>query len=99
MGRPKGSKNKSSKSLKHGIKRPEQTLEALKTTMSHLVPSYCKICDRVPFGSIVPLGCGSWRHDGCAIGSKEWGHYYHRQSLKTQQTLNELYNLYYEVKS
>jgi len=96
MGRPKGSKNRIH-SLKQCIKRPEQTLEALKTTMSHLVPSYCKICDRVPFGSIVPLGYGVWRHDSCTLGSEEWKLYYHRQPLKTQLTLKEFYNLFYEV--
>lgn len=37
---------------------------------------FCKICQRVPFGDIVQLAGGQWRHDACAFGSVSWKEYY-----------------------
>lgn len=61
----------------------------------------CHICERVTFGTVVPLAFGHWRHDSCALGSEEWKLYYLRQPLKAKGTLKEFYNLFnhvYEVK-
>jgi hypothetical protein len=48
---------------------------------------HCIICDRVPFGDIVRLGFGHWRHDQCAPGSPAWRERYQQlpSSAKTEE--------------
>lgn len=55
---------------------------------------YCKICERVPFGDIVMLGFGVWRHSTCAIGSEEWKLYYERLPRSSQKQLADLQQCY-----
>jgi hypothetical protein len=40
------------------------------------IAPFCKVCDRVPFGAVVRLQAGSWRHEDCYFGSEAWWEYY-----------------------
>jgi hypothetical protein len=85
MGRPKGSRNKQKHHPKPPLKRTQLPQEA----------SYCKICDRVPFGIIVPLGYRSWRHESCELGSEAWKDYYLALPKAHRQALEEFYTVTY----
>jgi hypothetical protein len=62
-----------------------------------ITESVCTICERVAFGKIVPLGFDKWRHEGCALGSKEWKEYYLRLAENERKPLRAFYNHTYEA--
>ncbi len=49
----------------------------VKTVEPELLKELCQVCNRVPFGDIVRLGFGRWRHDCCAGGSQSWLENFH----------------------
>jgi hypothetical protein len=51
----------------------------------------------VPFGDIVRLQAGAWRHDTCCIGSEEWAIYYRTLPTVEQRNLAELYRCFIGV--
>jgi hypothetical protein len=61
-----------------------------------VVSESCKICERVPFGKVVPLGFGKWRHDTCEIGTEEWTLYHARLSKEHKRKLADLVSCYKE---
>lgn len=69
--------------------------EGKQVTTETIFNSTCKICERVAFGPIVPLGLEQWRHAHCAIGSQEWKAYYHRLPKAEQALLTEFYHFFY----
>lgn len=59
--------------------------------MSEELKEFCKVCERVPFGDIVRLGHGTWRHDECQIGSEAWAEYFAKLPAKEKANLTDLY--------
>ena len=57
----------------------------------------CKICQRVPFGEIVRLANGAFRHEECAIGSEEWALYYAGLPSAEKAKLADLYRCFIVV--
>ncbi len=94
MGRPKGSKNRPKNHSKHPVNRHKQPVNEPESAQDE---STCKICQRVQFGQIQPLGNGLWRHAGCALGSEEWKEYFHRLPVQEAKPLQEYYNSYYKT--
>jgi len=95
MGRPKGSKNKPKHKAKP-VKEP-RIPQKHATIMPELTQDEtCRICERVPFGKLVYLGFGHWRHDICGLGSKDWELYFQRQSKATKAVLQPFRQYYKE---
>lgn len=58
--------------------------------------SFCKICGRVPFGKVVPLGFDTWRHNTCELGSEEWRLYYLALDKSIRSKLAEFHKFTYQ---